>query len=221
MGKKKKHTRKKNAPKSQAPSKGGAVKVSQLSDREILSRLEAMGISTSKEAFRAEASGSASLGDIRKEWSTRIKKSAKADARFLEKALTELWHRFLPERPSVEMIDRWMQEGYEYAEQGDDARAAEIWLVTLRALESRFTETIRSTAEADKLFNGLESIGEWLLDFIETLRDLAEQKPRYAETGVQVCDLLLARFTGEDPEILAALRDDRADFILIQEKQHR
>ena len=212
MAKKAKRTHKKSVSKGSQPAASGAVKISQLNDEQILSRLEAMGISTSKEAFRAEASGSATLGDIRKEWSAGLKKSAKADARFLEKAITELWHRFLPERPSVEMIDRWMQEGYEHAEQGDDARAADIWLITLRALESRFTETTRRTADADALFNGLESVEDWLLDFLELLEELAEHSPRYAEMGVEVCNALLVRFTQEEGSFLTDLRNARSSF---------
>ena len=69
--------------------------------------------------FEALARGRGSAWSISQTWlasPTVVCTGVEED--FLGLAACELWKRLLPQRPSIEMLDDWMQEGYESFRRG-------------------------------------------------------------------------------------------------------
>ena len=103
-------------------------KVAALSTEDLLAQLRPLAVDASREAYLALAEGQTSAWAISAHWRVAIagQLSRHADD-FLGLAACELWKRYCPERPSLEMLDDRMQEGYRLAHEGQGTRACEIW----------------------------------------------------------------------------------------------
>src|SRR5438034_1279958 len=66
---------------------------------------------------------------------------------------TCLWERWQPDRPSVEMIDDLMQEGYQTLKRGDAPGACRVWLAAWKGIRNILEALpIRSVREFDDRF---------------------------------------------------------------------
>lgn len=121
-------------------------------------------------------------------------------------ALTVLWERWQPEKPSFEMIDDRMQHGYEFMER-DPAAACDLWLglwaQLLRICEDRGIDTMDAL---DRRLRGSQSAFNWMQDLEAELWNAGLREPRYLQLRIPMCREALARFADLDELTVRNLR---------------
>ncbi len=87
------------------------------------------------------------------------------DTDFFWMALAALWERWAPERPSYEMVDLWMQFGYQHSRAQHAVDASTLWLKAWRAvLKITDDHDIQSIKDFDLRFRGTQSLYNWVQD---------------------------------------------------------
>ena len=188
-------------------------KVAALGTEELLAQLRPLNVDASREAYLALAADQTSAWVISEHWRAAVtgRLSRHADD-FLGLAACELWKRYCPERPSLEMLDDWMQTGYRLAREGQGARACEIWWDVWRTIRARLRPEMNTTRRAAVVFDGSQCLFNWVQDFAPELHNAALAERRYAGIGVQLCEEVLAHFPGEDDRFLENFRADLGEF---------
>ena len=171
------------------------AKVAAMTTEAIEEQLRKYGVDYSREAFLDLAAGRLSAWPISDVWrQSRGLRCKGLDVDFLGFAACELWKRLLPERPSMEMLDDWMQEGYELSEQGRLGEACDVWWNIWQVLMERFSPEMTNVEDVDSVFSGRQCVFNWCQDFEEHLHNASIDEPRYAEIGRQYCEEWIGQF---------------------------
>ena len=190
-------------------AKWSMAKVACLHTDDILSRLKAFGIDASRPAFLKRAAGRFSAWDIGSEWVDGLPARPEGqDEDFICFAACELWKRFRPEIPSLEMLDDWVAEGYDLVESHQDTRAVGVWLRVWDVVRVRLRPSMTTFGEADAVFECSQSFGNWIQDFTIAIHNAARGNPACAETGIRVLRDALRLFPDEDEIEIANMRGD-------------
>ena len=196
-------------------------KVAALDTQEILARLRKLDVDASREAYLALAEGRNSAWEISGKWLEAINRPLSRHATdFLGLAACELWKRYRPEHPSIEMLDDAMQEGYRLSMQGEGASACDGWWKVWQTICSRLRPKMSTTESAAVVFDGTQSLYNWVQDFALELHNAAVVEHRYAETGVRLCQEVLAQFRDEDELFVVNFRTDLGEFYFLA-AQHK
>lgn len=189
-------------------------KVAAMTTESIEERLADFGAKHTRERLLKLASDRNSAWTISEVWlDDDSVKCTEKDQDFLGLAACELWKRLVPDRPSMEMLDDWMQEGYDLVEQGRTPEACNTWWKVWGALLSRFTPEIRTMNATRVVFRGYQSIFNWSQDFETYLGNAARNDVRYAAIGRQYCMEWIAQFPDEDDSMQVSLRRALASFL--------
>lgn len=170
--------------------------VERLSTEEILARFQRIGIRLDKENFLGMARGKTWAWRLSDAWRTSGMRSEDDD--FIGLATCELWKRWIPETPSVEMLDDWMQEGYRLLSERKTEAACDIWQKTWDVIRSRMTPDMTTCDEATEVFDGVQCLFNWTQDFTLELANASLKAPVYAERGIKYIHELLDQFKDED-----------------------
>lgn len=174
-------------------------KLARLPTEEIVSRLNDFGISASKDAFLALVEGRTEAWSIGNQWVEGVKtKPARDDEDFICLSACELWKRYCPDKPSLEMLDDWVAEGYVFTDAHQDDKATDIWSRVWDVVRQRFHRDMTTFEAADPVFKCTQCLGNWLQDFVISAQNAALDDPAYAKVGVRVVREVLDQFTGED-----------------------
>jgi hypothetical protein len=188
-------------------------KVAARSTEEILVQLRTLGVDASREAYLALAEGQTSAWAISEQWRGTIARALSRHADdFLGLAACELWRRYCPERPSIEMLDDRMQEGYRLASEGEGAEACDSWWEIWQTIRSRLRPEMNTAQRAGAVFDGTQSLFNWVQDFALELHNTALKERRYARIGVQLGEEVLAHFPGEGELFRTNFRADLGEF---------
>jgi hypothetical protein len=193
------------------------ARLAALETDQILSRLRALGVDGRPEAFLPLAQKTTCAWDVSTAW----RQALAADGReldrhaddFLGLSACELWKRTCPERPSQEMLDDWMQAGYELSMEREARRACDRWLEVWEVIRSRLTPGMRTCEDAEVIFNGTQSIFNWVQDFAAELLNAAAEDPSYAARGAEVCEQVLAQFGDEGELFVINFRCDLGELL--------
>ncbi len=170
-----------------------------LETTEILGRLHDLGIDGTRAAYLAVARGRTSAWEISDVWRDNARSGlTRFDDDFLGLAACELWKRYCPERPSIEMLDDWMQDGYQLSEERKADQACDRWLEVWEVIWPRLNPRMRTCDEASVVFSGTQCLFNWVQDFSQELMMAARRATRYGEMGARFCRQILEQFTGED-----------------------
>jgi len=191
-------------------------KIAALTTEEICSRLLQLGIDPSKEAFLSLSVDTFSAWDIGNKW-MRLMDRSQGDIHddFVCLSACELWKRYIPERPSMEMLDDWMQEGYNYFKDHPPNRTVELWTRVWDTLRPRFTPRMRKCNDTISVFNGTQCLFNWHSDFCMALDNAAVKDPAYAALGIRYCREFLAQFPDECDLHLKNTREHIGWFLFI------
>lgn len=190
-------------------AKWSAAKVAVLSTDDIVSRLTALGVDASRPAFLAHAQGRLSAWSLGAEWAHGIEPRPRGhDEDFICLAACELWKRYRPEVPSLEMLDDWVAEGYDLVELRQDARAVVVWQRVWDVVLARLRPSMTTFDAADAVFKCTQYFLNWIQDFVMAAKNAAIKNQACAETGVRVCREVLSRFTAESALDIANFRCD-------------
>ena len=189
-------------------------KVRAMSTEQIERQLLDCGVEHNRERFLQLSQGLTSAWSLCEFWFEQDKVTCKGlDEDFLGFAACELWRRWIPERPSMEMIDDWLEQGYELVNQ-DVCAACEHWWQAWRALQPRFQPHMRTTMETRAVYQGSYLIFNWCQDFEQELSNASLRQRRFASQGQQYCREWLAQFDGEKPGMQLNFRRALAEFTL-------
>jgi len=177
----------------------------------LLDQLARCGVELDKASFVAAAADHRSAWDLSDAWAATAALPSASDE-FLGLAACELWRRLCPDRPSLEMLDELMQEGYDALKANDRIAACETWLQLTNLLIEALPPEVEDIAEADEVFPGLQSVGNWLGDAELELHNASLDRPQLAKRGASWCRQLIARFPN-DPGC-RELRRQEAEFHL-------
>jgi tetratricopeptide (TPR) repeat protein len=177
-----------------------ASKVSAMATNEIERRLGQLGVPYDPARFMEMTRGHDSAWEISEGWSEGLPALSLADRDFLGLAACELWRRLVPERPSLEMIDDWVCEGYAYSARKNPAAALAAWWKAWEALRPRLTPAMKNTQDAGEgLFPGMsQCLSNWCVDFRLEAVNGALKDRQCGEIGIQFIQEALARLPEED-----------------------
>jgi len=189
-------------------------KVAAMTTEAIEERLADFGVKHTRERLVRLASDRNSAWTISEVWlEDDSVKCTEKEQDFLGLAACELWKRLVPDRPSMEMLDDWMQEGYDLVEQGRTPQACNTWWKVWGALLSRFTPEMRTMNATGAVFSGYQSIFNWSQDFEMYLGNAARNDVQYAAIGRQYCTEWIAQFPDEGDGMQVSLRRALASFL--------
>lgn len=161
-------------------------RVRELSTTEILEKLQGLGVQVQPEEFSTDPP-LYSAWRISEPWLDQVPRLRGRDLELLGLAACELWRRFHPERPSFEMLDDAMQEGYRLSMSGQEAEACAVWWDLWLQLRARLPPDLRTCDDAEAVFPGSQALFNWLQDFQLELSNASLDAPAWAERGVELC----------------------------------
>ena len=123
-----------------------------------------------------------------------------------------VWERCLSDRPSMEMIDDAMQDGYHKKDREGDAAACEAWLLVWRDIARMMDERgMKSMEEFDDAFMGTQSVSNWVWDLDTALLNAGVKDGRYHRHRIALSQNLVGRLSPRDPERVAQAKDAIAE----------
>ena len=175
----------------------------------IVARLRELGIDGARDAFMPLTEGHTAAWSIGEGWLAGLHRPPDMlDEDFVCLAACELWKRYCPERPSNEMVDDWVSEGYDHLEANDQSAAADTWLPVWEIVLQRLRPDMRTFRSVDPVFKISQFFGNWLQDFEMVLENSARDDQRHAEIGVRVVTEVVDRFVEEDENTILNFRCD-------------
>ena len=171
---------------------------------EIEARLLQYGVPYTRDALRQLISGQESAWKAAAPWIDSLKTPDRLALDFVGLAVGELWKRLYPNPPSLEMLDDWMQEGYQFSEQRKPEEACAVWRQFWDAIRVRFTPDMRTAHEAgERVFSSMtQYLSNWVNDFQMECHNGSLQSQKCLEIGVQFFRQFLDCFP-EDPNALS------------------
>lgn len=193
--------------------------INKLDEKEIVRTLAKACIDASPKAFLSLAEKHFSAWELSEEWRETMKDYSNIpwDA-FVPLAACKLWRLWLKDRPSIETLDDWMQEGYTLWMTGHRARACDRWAQLWNGIRSLLIDDMRNTAAADKLLHGTQHIHDWLQDFLLELQNAAIDEPRFAHTGIDIINQVLQQFPDQAQLTLVNWRGDLGTFYFLADR---
>lgn len=184
-------------------------KLAEMSTDDIVQRLGGYGVDFSRERFEQLAQTTFSAWSISESWrGDHAPTCTGKDAEFPGLAACELWKRFLPHRPSIEMLYDWWREGYRLADGGDASGACDTWWKVWETMRGRFSPQMTRSEDTLAVFDVVPRLREWCWDFQHQLLGCGFRGDvKYAQLGYRFADELLRQFPDDpDAAIIATLR---------------
>jgi len=168
-----------------------------------------------RERFLELAAGRWSAWSVAEVWLARDPVTCKGkDEDFVGLAACELWKRWLSDRPSLEMLNDWMQDGYDFMERGLGVEAVEKWWQVWRTLQPRFEPGMTTMDKTRPLYEGTQSLFNWSQDLSMELLNAALEDAEWARRGVQFHREWIAQFPDEDDRMQANFHRDLAECLI-------
>lgn len=195
-------------------------KLARLSTEEIVHPLLALGIDASERGYLPLTTGRLSAWSIGEYWLEQEYIAVSQDEDdFICLAACELWKRYNPGWPSIEMIDDWITEGNRHCELCEEEQACDLWIQIWNAVRPRFTPQMTDFSSVDPVFRVSEFFSNWIQDFMDALKNVAFENTRYAETGVRVAREVLAQFVDESLLSRLNIQCDLGDLLVLANRR--
>jgi hypothetical protein len=189
-------------------------RVAELTTEAIGELLRVHGIDPSRKVFLELAAQTTSAWEFGESWCRTSRGVLDSETeRFVKLAACVLWTRYSADRPSKEMMDDWLEEGFYLFEQKEEAKACDLWWKVWQSMKPCLAPSMRTADDAEViLLKGSYCFEGWFPDLIQCLLCAAISQRSYAEKGVQLCEDLLAQFPDEDLPTRLHLMTDLAEF---------
>jgi len=155
------------------------------------------GVPYTREGFLARTRETTWVLDVAKSFTPHLRPE---DHGLVYLATCELWARLSPERPSVEMLDDMMQEGYYLVSQGNLEAGCRRWLDAWDVLRPRFDPSMRTMGDTMPVFNGSQRLDRWTEDMLVHLDALSQQAPETMDALFRWLGEWAMQFPDETPE---------------------
>ncbi len=173
-------------------------KIEKMSTPEIFSRLNRLGIKTSKKQFLKASRHYESADDLsEEEWYAKytLQPEGRYDEDFPWIAAIVLWKRLVPDRICFEQINDLMQDGYDYLDENRTPKACDAWWQTWEWIKEKVTPERNTLAAFDEAFRGAQSIFNWCSHFIIELHNAGLKDPQYFHMRICYVQEFLNTFT--------------------------
>ena len=191
-------------------------KVNEMSDAQIIAKLEDLNIPFDKERFLNDMKSFSSANDISERWFETYDVRAEGyDEDFLFFAAWILWERWTTEGPwPLETIGDWFDKGVISEQEGNVAEACDVWLTAWAALKPHNPPSSNNLDLLDERCSSEFSVREILLSLGDELLDVGMSDPSYIRKAITYCTEFLATFPDEDENTLINQRRNIADAYL-------
>ena len=176
-------------------------KLRRMQTEEILERLAVFGVNAKKDAFVSLADvGYISAWKLGRYWMDNDVEylPAAEDEDFVCFAACELWKRYLPERPSVEMVDDWVHEAYDLEEEGKQEDACELYQRVWKRMLELFTPEMQTLKAVDPVFNISQFFLNWIQDYEMCLENLIAGDNSWLKIGIPFAEQAIQQFSEEE-----------------------
>jgi len=134
-------------------------------------------------------------------------KSTKNVSDFCCLAACILWERYYEEKkinkPSIEMIDDYIEFGYKAK---SDSDIYNYWIQAWDALKSLFDFSKHSFQQLDNMFNGSQSLFNWISDYELFFLNASNSNKEYAQKGIVLLNEYISFFGKENQEMTKAFQ---------------
>jgi tetratricopeptide (TPR) repeat protein len=179
-------------------------KIRIMSTEDIIGKLRSMNIRFDIEEFKKEAQEYISAIDLSEDYYYKQDFHAEGqDEDFIFLAIIELWDRIMPERGNVEMIDNFMQDGYDCLPKNETEKAVENWEKAWNLILTLVPPDIASVEEADDFIPGMtQSIYNWCQDFEMELHNEGVRNDSFFWKRIKFCNIFCRIFPDSDELII-------------------
>jgi len=175
-----------------------------MSTEDIIGKLKSMNIMFDIEDFKERAQDYISAIDLSEDYYYNQDFHAEGqDEDFIFLAIIELWERIMPECGNVEMIDNFMQDGYNCLEKKEPENALENWEKAWNLIITLVPPDITSAEEADEFIPGMtQSIYNWCQDFEMELHNAGVRNESFFWKRIKFCNVFCRIFPDSDELII-------------------
>jgi hypothetical protein len=201
---------KKIKPKAMPLPVWTSEKIDAVDTTAIIKKLHDLGVVIDESTFKAGAMRHRSAVDLANEMKPGLRGALRD---FLELSFCALWKRWLPERPSLEMIDDWILDGYDCSDDHFHNEGLALWRRAWDTLLARFNDTMTTVEKTQAaVFPRYSSLLDWTQDYVQ---EHVHVSPNYVDAGVRFIDELLAQFYEEHELFRQNILADKADILRI------
>jgi len=184
-----------------------------MSTEEIIGKLRSMNIRFDIEDFKKEAQEYISAIDLSEDYYYIQDFHAEGQEEdFIFLAIIELWDRVMPEHGNVEMIDNFMQDGYDCLEKKEPQKAIENWEKAWNLIMTLVPPDTTSVEGADEFIPGMtQSIHNWCQDFEIELHNVGVRNESFFWKRIKFCNVFCRIFPDSDELIIHNFRRAEAE----------
>jgi len=188
-------------------------KVRKMSTADIIEKLESMNIDFEIERFKKQAQNYISAIQLAEDhYYTQNFQAPDQEEDFIWLAIIELWNRIIPEKFNIEMIDDFIQDGYEDIGKQDSRSGIEKWEKAWDMIMSIVPPQIKSVKDADKFISGLsQSIFNWCQDFEMELANAGRGDDSFHMKRIKYCQDFCRIFPNSDESIIKKMLNAEAE----------
>ncbi len=167
-----------------------------LSDEALLAKLRSMDLPMDRERFLALTESFSSAQEMALSVYKHLRQPLQPwDEDWVWIAFTCLWERWQPDRPSLEMLDDWMQQGYKAEQRDDSAEACRLWLAGWNGVcKIAEAQQLRSVRAFDERFPMTQCVFNWVQDFVRELANAGCDDQALLQRRLDVLNTFLGRF---------------------------
>ena len=185
-------------------------KIRALSTEKIIKYLAERGIVYNQEAFVKKCQKNSSAWDVSEQlWPKQAKSSSRDIADFSSLAACILWERLYENgeltKLSYEMLDDWIEEGYNYLKK-DQLKACKIWIKVWDAFKYLFDLPNQTMDEIDNTFHGSQSFFNWCQDFEMAINNSSIDSNEFHNDGLRYFIEFLEYFSEDNPYISTSMQ---------------
>jgi len=173
-----------------------------LSDADLLAKLQAFGITLDRSSLAGlcdQAISAKQIADALVEHGIPIQPREAGYRDWIWFCVATLWQRWFPDVPSFEALDGKMQSGYDLVAARNVTAACRLWLDAWRDVLVLLDKAgIRSIADFDARFGGMQALFNWIQDFEAELWNAGLEDPQFLTSRITVCEEGLRRFPTDD-----------------------
>ena len=172
--------------------------LAEMDTQEILEKLESMHIHFEKDQFIEQAQSYISTEKLADDLYYTQEYEPEDEEDFIWLAINELWKRFIPGKPNIEMIDDAIFYGYDDVDDEEYQNALEKWETAWDMVQKVFPADITSTDKIMEISNFTYSFSEWLVDYGNLFVEIALGDSSGFEKRIEFIEKALQRFPDVD-----------------------
>lgn len=174
---------------------------------QIIRKLQSFGVGFTREQFLKDVERFYSAEEMAEHWWGIYPVTAWGlDEDFIWMAAMVLWDRLAPHIPSSEKLDNMMQRGYDLIEDNRLKEGCILWLEVWDHLKGRFPPGARTIEEAERVFNGTQSLVNWCPHLEMELGNAGLEDKSFYEKRIKYCQEFCSLFPQSGDHLIGSMK---------------